>query len=70
MENQPKLIPDLMAADTASAAAVAAIMLIELKNTVSEIEERIESSTASRTDLIETEAMAKRRSEQQMKALK
>ena len=70
MAAPPKLIPDLYAADIANAAALAAIMLIELKATVEEIEERIATGTASRTDLIETEAMAALRAKEQLKASK
>lgn len=68
MEECGKLVPDVYAADIANAAALSAIMLIELKNTVAEIEERIATSTASRTDLIETTEIANARAKQQAKA--
>lgn len=70
MDNNDKLVPDKYAADMASAAALSAIMLIELRNTVTEIEERIATGTACRTDLIQTEKAAKDRSEQQTRQLK
>lgn len=67
MAEQHALIPDVLAADIANAAALAAIMLVELKNTVTEIEERIATSTASRTDLIQTTEIAAKRAQQQAK---
>lgn len=67
MADQHALIPDVLAADIANAAALAAIMLVELKNTVTEIEERIATSTASRTDLIQTTEIAAKRAQQQAK---
>ncbi|MBN23093.1 MAG: hypothetical protein CL678_17540 [Bdellovibrionaceae bacterium] len=67
MAQHQQLIPDLFAADVANAAAIAAIMLIELKHTVTEIEERIATSTASRTDLIQTTEIAQQRAKKQNK---
>ena len=70
MDDSDKLVPTVYAADIASAAALAAIMLIELRNTVIEIEERIATGTACRTDLIQTEQAAKERAETQMVKMK
>tara|TARA_Y100000592_G_scaffold99375_1_gene175170 strand:+ start:1727 stop:1954 length:228 start_codon:yes stop_codon:yes gene_type:complete len=65
----PRLIPRREAADMANAAAIAAIMLQELYVTVREIEGRLTTNTASRTDVIQTENIAKARSKAQQRAM-
>ena len=60
-----QLIPDHLAADISNTAALAAIMLRELKESVLFIEERLATSTANRTDVTQTLKIAQERATKQ-----
>ena len=64
-DKPPQLVPDHLAADISNTAALAAIMLHELRDSVLFIEERLATSTANRTDVTQTTAIAKQRAVQQ-----